>query len=162
VTLPSRARREFHGQKLARGIAAVEFVICAPFLLLLMLTATEVGRAFIHYQTLTYCVRQGARYLSEHSIDGTTGVVSLEPATIQEARNLAVYGNILGTGSPKLPNFQATQLQIEVAGGGNVRITATYPYEPMLGPVMPTVGFGRGSFALAFNMQTAVTLRAIS
>jgi hypothetical protein len=162
VTIASRLRREFHGLNRARGIATVEFVVCAPFLLLLMLTATEVGRAFIHYQTLTYSVRQGARYLSEHSIDGTTGVVSLSPTTIQEARNLAVYGNILGTGSPKLPNYQATQLQIVDAGGGNVRITATYPYQPMLGSVMPTVGFGRGTFALAFNMQTAVTLRAIS
>ena len=162
MTLPNRARREFHGLNRARGIATVEFVICAPFLLLLMLATTEVGRAFIHYQTLTYSVRQGARYLSEHSIDGTTGVVSLSPTTIQEARNLAVYGNVLGTGSPKLPNFQATQLQIEDVGGGNVRITATYPYQPLLGSRMPTVGFGSGSFALGFNMQTAVTLRAIS
>ena len=88
--------------------------------------------------------------------------MSLTPTTITEARNLAVYGNVLGTGSPKLPNFQATQLQIENTGGGNVRITATYPYQPMLGSAMPTFGFGSGSVGLAFNMQTAVTLRAIS
>ena len=162
MTLHGQSLREFHGLNWARGIATVEFVVCAPFLLLLMLGVTEVGRAFIHYQTLTYSVRQGARYLSEHSIDGTTGVVSLSPTTIAEARNLAVFGNVLGTGTPKLPNFQATQLQIENVGGGNVRITATYPYQPMLGSAMPTVGFGSGSFALGFNMQTAVTLRAIS
>jgi Flp pilus assembly protein TadG len=162
VTSPSRPLHELQGMNRARGIATVEFVICAPFLLLLLLGVTEIGRAFIHYQTLTYAVRQGARYLSEHSIDGTTGVVSLTPTTIAEARNLAVYGNVLGTGSPKLPNFQATQLQIENTGGGNVRITATYPYQPMLGSSMPTFGFGSGSVGLAFNMQTAVTLRAIS
>jgi Flp pilus assembly protein TadG len=162
VTSPSRPLHELQGMNRARGIATVEFVICAPFLLLLLLGVTEIGRAFIHYQTLTYAVRQGARYLSEHSIDGTTGVVSLTPTTIAEARNLAVYGNVLGTGSPKLPNFQATQLQIENTGGGNVRITATYPYQAMLGSSMPTFGFGSGSVGLAFNMQTAVTLRAIS
>jgi Flp pilus assembly protein TadG len=162
VTIRSPARREFHGQSRARGIAVVEFVICAPFLLLLMLAATEVGRAFIHYATLTYSVRQGARYVSEHSINGTTGVVSLTATTIAEARNLAVYGNVLGTGSPKLPNYQTSQLQIVNVGGGNVRITATYPYQPMFGSAMPNVGFGSGSFALGFNMQTAVTLRAIS
>jgi Flp pilus assembly protein TadG len=145
-----------------RGIAAVEFVACAPFLLLLMLATAELGRAFIHYQTLTYSVRQGARYISEHSINGTTGVVSLSATTIAEARNLAVYGNILGTGNPKLPNYQTSQLQVESVGGGNVRITATYAYQPMLGAVMPDVVQGGGSFALGFNMQTAVTLRAIS
>ena len=54
------------------------------------------------------------------------------------------------------------QVQVVNAGGDNIRVTVAYPYQPMLGPVMPDVGFGSGSFPLTFNMQVAVTMRAIS
>jgi hypothetical protein len=50
---------------------------------------------------------------------------------------------------------------VAVADAGNnyIRVTATYPYQPLLGAVLP--GFGHGSTALDFNMQVAVTMRAI-
>lgn len=154
--------REFRGPHRARGIAAVEFTVTVPFLLMLLLAGAELGRAFVHYQTLSYSVRQAARYVSEHSINGTTGVVALTAATITSAQNLAVYGNILGTGSPKLPNFQASQIQVEDVGGDNVRVVALYPYQAMLGATLPGMFYGGGSNSMAFNMQIAVTLRAIS
>jgi Flp pilus assembly protein TadG len=150
------------GPRRARGVAAVEFVVTAPFLLLLLLAGAELGRAFVHYATLSYSVRQSARYVSEHSLNGTTGVVLLTATTISRARNLAVYGNILGTGSPRLPDYQTSQVEVANAGGDNVRVTALYPYQPMLGAFLPDMGYGGGSTAMAFNMQIAVTLQAIS
>ncbi len=154
--------RRIGGPSQARGIATVEFVATAPFLLLLLLGGAEVGRAFIHYAHLTYSVRESARYVSENSINGTTGVVSISGTTLARARNLVVFGNVQGTGSPKLPNFQVNQVQVVNAGGDNIRVTVAYPYQPMLGPVMPDVGYGSGSFPLTFNLQVAVTMRAIS
>jgi hypothetical protein len=148
------------GPRRARGVAAVEFVVTAPFLLLLLLAGAEIGRAFIQYVTLTYAVRASARYVSENSITGTTGVVGISATTINRARNLAVYGNVLGAGPARLPQLQTSQLQIVDAGGDNVRISVVYPYQPMIGPVLP--GFQSGSVPLNFNMQVAVTLRAIS
>ena len=74
-----------------------------------------------------------------------------------------MYGNILGTGRPKLPNYQTTQVQVVNVGGDNIRVTATYPYQPMIGPVLPTVSASdSGSHRASFNMQIAVTMRAIS
>lgn len=154
--------RQMQGPRRQRGLAAVEFVVTAPFILFLLLAGAEVGRAFVHYATLSYSVRDSARYVSEHSITGTTGVVGLSALTITRAQNLAVYGNILGTGAPRLPNYRLSQIQVVDAGGDNVRVTATYPYQPMLGPVLPGFGFGSGSVPLNLNMQIAVTVRAIS
>lgn len=143
------------------GLAAVEFVICAPLLLLLVLACTELGRAFVHYATLSYSIRDATRFVTMNSINGTTGVVQLSNATITQARNLAVYGNVGGTGAPRLPNFQANHVTVIDAGGGNIRVTATYPYQPMIGPAIPSFGFG-SSAPLNFNMVIAATMRAIS
>jgi Flp pilus assembly protein TadG len=151
-----------HGPARVRGIAAVEFVVTAPFLLLLLVAGAEIGRAFVQYQTLSYSVRQSARYASENSINGTTGVVNLSILTITRAQNLAVYGNILGTGTAKLPGYQTGQVQVVNAGGDNIQVTATYPYQPMIGPVFPMLGFGPGPDPGGYSMRFGVTIRAIS
>ena len=154
--------RAVTGRRRERGIAAVEFVVTAPFVCFLLLAGAEVGRAFIHYSTLSYAVRASARYVSEHSINGTTGVVVISANTMTQARNMVVYGNIAGAGQPRLPNLDAAQVQVVNAGNDNVRVTATYAYQPMIGPILPGFGFGTGSVPLNFNMLIAVTLRAIS
>ena len=147
-----------HGQL---GLAAVEFVICAPLLLLLLLGCAELGRAFIHYTTLSYTIRDSARFVTLNALNGTTGVVQLTTTTITRARNLAVYGNVGGTGAPRLPNYQVNHVAVQNVGGSNIRVTATYPYQPMLGPVLP--GFGQGgAVPLNFSMVVAATMRAIS
>jgi Flp pilus assembly protein TadG len=156
------ATRAVTGLRRERGIAAVEFVVTAPFVCFLLLAGAEVGRAFIHYTTLSYAVRESVRYVSEHSINGTTGVVVVSANTTTQARNLVVYGNIAGAGRPRLPNLDAAQVQVVNAGGDNVRVTATYAYQPMIGPILPGFGFGSGSVPLNFNMLIAVTMRAIS
>ena len=154
--------REPSGPYRAHGIAAVEFVVTAPFVFLLLFGVAEVGRAFIHYATLTYAIRDSARFVSENSINGTTGVVGLSGNVITQAKNVAVYGNINGSGNSKLPAYQVGQVQIIDAGGDNVRVTATYPYQSMLGLTLPSFGFGTGSIPLTFTMHVAVTMRAIS
>ena len=155
-------QRDCRGPRRERGLAAVEFVITAPLLLFLLLAGAELGRAFIHYATLSYSVRQSARFVSENAITGTTGVVAISALTVARARNLAIYGNIQGTGAPQLPSYAPGHVQVVNAGGDNIRVTATYPYQPMVGPVLPSFGLGSGSTPLAFNMQIAVTMRAIS
>lgn len=76
--------------KRQKGVALVEFALILPFLLLLSMITTEFGRAMYQYNTLTKSVRDAARYLSLQT-----------PGTkIPEARNLLVYGNLAGTGTP--------------------------------------------------------------
>lgn len=144
-----------------RGLAAVEFVVCAPLVLLMLLASAEIGRAFIHYATLSYTIRDAVRFVTTNSINGTTGVVQLSNTTITRAKNLAVFGNIGGTGTPRLPHYQIGHVAVENAGGSNIRVTATYPYQPMIGPVLPN--FGQGApLDFNFNMVVAATMRAIS
>jgi Flp pilus assembly protein TadG len=80
------------GRSTQSGVAIIEFALILPFLLLLTFTVTEFGRAIMQYDTLTKSVRQAARYLAMQT-----------PGTkITEAKNLVVYGNTAGTGSPML------------------------------------------------------------
>lgn len=79
-------------QRRQAGVALVEFALILPFLLLLSITAVELGRAIWQYELLTKSVRDAARYLSLQ----TPG----DAIRMTRARNLAVYGNISGTGSP--------------------------------------------------------------
>jgi hypothetical protein len=73
-----------------KGVAIVEFALILPFLLLLTFITTEFGRAIWEYNTLTKSVRDAARYLSIQT-----------PGThVAEARNLMVYGNLAGSGTP--------------------------------------------------------------
>jgi Flp pilus assembly protein TadG len=72
------------------GTALVEFALVLPFILLLTMLTTEFGRAIYEYNVLTKSVRDAARYLSMQT-----------PGTHEtEARNLIVYGNLAGTGTP--------------------------------------------------------------
>jgi Flp pilus assembly protein TadG len=73
-----------------KGVALVEFALILPFLLILSITTVELGRAIWEYNTLTKSVRDAARYLS----------IQTPGTKVTQARNLMVYGNLSGTGTP--------------------------------------------------------------
>ncbi len=148
------------GPRTSRGVAAVEFVIAVPILIFVMLAAAELGRAFVHYDTLAYTVRDSARYVSENSIAGTSGVVDITPEVAQNARNLAVFGNIAGSGGPMLPGLAAGNVAVTDAGGGNIEVVTDYTYHPMIGNMLPM--FGGDSHSLLFPFRISVTMKAIS
>lgn len=76
-----------------RGVAAVEFAILLPILLLIVFGITEFGRALYAYNTLVKATRDAARYYAAQQPGNP-------PAKEAEIKNLAVYGNTAGTGSP--------------------------------------------------------------
>lgn len=87
-------------KKRQRGVAIVEFALVLPFLLVLTFITTEYGRAIWQYNTLTKSVRDAARYLSMQT-----------PETkITQARNLMIYGNLSGTGTPLAPGLTASHV----------------------------------------------------
>jgi Flp pilus assembly protein TadG len=69
------------------GLAAVEFAITLPVLLLLMLGTAELGRMLSQYDTLTKSVRDGCRYVASQTsiVGGTTNVVSITPQFLMPA-----------------------------------------------------------------------------
>ncbi len=97
------------------GQAMAEFAIVLPVLALLVFAILQFGIAFNHYLTLTDAVRAGARVaaVSRHASDPAA-------AATQRVEEAAV-------------NLDAAKLETTVksswAGGSDVSVTATYPYE---------------------------------
>lgn len=120
----------------------IEMVVITPLLLLLLLGVSELGKAFIQYNTLNKGVREGVRELSAKALLGTTGTVLITPELAAEARNLVVYGNIAGTGDPRLPALSVDHVSVTDAGNDLVLVQANYPYVPLFGPVLETFGYG--------------------
>jgi Flp pilus assembly protein TadG len=155
-------QREFRGPRRARGVAAVEFVVSVPLLLIVMLIAAEVGNLFVKYDTLSYSIRNSARYVSQHAFGETPGKIDLSKA-INPGKFLAVYGTDIQGDTPVLPAFSVDDVNVLDAGGGNIEVSATYTYQPLLGDLLPPIrpmleppGGG------GFKMRVSVTMAAIS
>lgn len=83
-------------KKKQNGVALVEFALILPLLLILTFITTEFGRALYQYNTIAKSLRDASRYLSVQD----PSIVTTDPAKITIAKNLVVYGNPSGTGSP--------------------------------------------------------------
>jgi hypothetical protein len=91
-----------------RGIQLVEVAIVIPIFLVLFAATAEFGRYFYEYTTLAKAAEVGTRYLSQATV---------EAAEDTAAKNLVVYGNVAGSGTPILPGLAP----------GHVIITRTGP-----------------------------------
>jgi Flp pilus assembly protein TadG len=145
------------------GAALVELALVLPLLLLATFITTEYSRALYQYNVLTKSVRDAARYLSTQTPGDTSKYAT--------ARNLAVYGNPAGTGSPLAlgltighvatpvwqtrgtsPVVNTVTVQIGDVPGGVV--ANVYTFRPMFSSVFG-VTFGSATFA-----PIKVTMRA--
>ncbi len=91
-----------------RGVQLVELAIVIPILLLLFAATAEFGRYFYEYTTLAKATRVGARYLA------TAAVKTTEDTS---AKNLIVFGNTAGTGTPLLTGLTTANVTITRTGG---------------------------------------------
>ena len=142
------------------GVALVEFVAVAPVIMFLILAVTETGRALIQYNTLTKAVQDGARHAAAFALLGTTGAINIDAQLTTEVGNLVVYGNTQGTGSAVLYGLTTAQIQLTEVSPVEIGVTATYPYQPLIGPTLQTFGLGPGP-TTTFNMRAAVNMRAL-
>jgi Flp pilus assembly protein TadG len=144
-----------------RGAALIELALITPLLLLLTFITTEFGRAMYEYNLVVKSTRDAVRYLSVQT-----------PGThITEARNLMVYGNTAGTGTPlarglSLANVPAGSCCTWQAAGANPLITtvtvriSSYSFHSLFPSVMGVV-FASANGDIVFNEITA-TMRAPS
>ena len=154
------ANKQKHGSSRQTGVAIVEFTIVLPVMLFLILAVAEFGRAFMYYNTLTRAVRDSARYVSSKALKGQSQVVDIDAALIQDAGNLVAHGNVAGTGTTLLKNTAPGTVTVVDEGDGIVSVTASYPYTPMLGNVLPDV-MGNGGISTVFTMRAQVTMKAL-
>ncbi len=142
------------------GVAVIEMVIVTPLLLLLVLGVAELGNAFVQQNTLNKSVRDAARQVAGLALLGTTGTVLLTSDLIADARNLVVYGNVDGVGSPRLPALSVGQVSVSEAGNNLVTVQANYAYTPIVGPVLETFGIGEGP-SMEITLTASATMRAL-
>ena len=98
--------------KKQEGTALIEFALILPVLIMLVFLTTELGRAYYQYNTITKGVREAARYLS----------VRAQGVGVANAKNIIVYGNPAGTGSPVLSALSLSNVPDPVWS-----TTGTYP-----------------------------------
>src|SRR5215813_4506139 len=109
-----RLQRLFGLQRFARnerGIQLVEVAIVVPIFLMLFGATAEFGRYFYEYTTLAKAARGGVRYLATNMVNAGNDTI---------AKNIVVYGNAAGTGSPILTNLDTSQVVITRQGGSPV------------------------------------------
>ncbi len=126
-----------------RGQSLVEFAMVLPLLLLIALGVVEFGRAYYQYNTLTKAVREGARYMSIHAYDTDE---------LARAKNMTVFGNREGTGSPCLPGLAVGNIAVTPRNPSSgtsptnpprwVKVSVTgYNFQPLFTKVVPIGNF---------------------
>lgn len=143
------------------GVAAVEFAIALPLLLMLFLATCELGRAFLHQNLLTQAVRDSARFVAAWAERGQSGVVNLDAALVTNARNLVVFGNTAGTGTPRLPGLAPGMVTVRDAGNNHIAVAVNYTYQPMIAPSPPDLVRGGNIFTGLLNLRAEVVMRAL-
>jgi Flp pilus assembly protein TadG len=136
-----------------RGLQLVETAIVVPIFLILFGATAEFGRYFYEYTTLAKSSRVGSRYLSTAVVNGTEDAA---------AKNIVVYGNTAGTGSPILTGLSTTHVVITRQGGTPVlpqTVTVSivgYKHQPIfdLGKLTNNVGL-----SLNVDIKPSVTMR---
>jgi Flp pilus assembly protein TadG len=156
--LSSRRRRRSRGQGL------VEFALVAPVLFFLIFGIVEAGRFILYYHALNNAVREGARYAILHGPNAADGCPSGPlPANVAAPKcydpngdnvRAAVVDSVFGLMAaddvdipdPEYfgPNGNTN------ARGSNVRVTATYTYEPVL-PLLPSIDISAESTLVVNN-----------
>lgn len=143
-----------------KGLALVETAIVLPFLMFVMLVATEFTNAFIQHTSLTKAVRDGARYVAEEAIDGTL-TLNLSAQLIEETKRLVVYGNRVQTsGTPLVYGLTVNDVTVSDVGGNNIEVRVNHDYSGILGTVIPAFGFG-DDISTLFSLSASVTMRAL-
>lgn len=144
----SRLRRDELGTQL------VELAIVVPLLLMLVGATAEFGRFFYTYSTLSKATRAGARY----QISQPSGL------NWTQTKNLVVYGNTDGTGTPVVKGLTTANVQVTEnrnAGGALQTITvgiSGYGYQPVfdLGKLTKNA-----SLSLSVNVSPSSTMRQL-
>jgi Flp pilus assembly protein TadG len=139
----------------ARGVAAVEFAITVPVLLLVYLGGFELSQAMATYRKVSDTTVELANVAAQYTTIGSTDATSIFSATSQimspfSTQNLStvltvvqtdsnsvatVYWSKTSTGAPGLPTGQVVTLPTGMASQSScyVLVQATYQYNPTIG-----------------------------
>lgn len=136
------------------GLAALEFIICLPVLLMLAVLLIDVSRAFIQYTEINKALQNGVRYAVVDTY-GTLDFGSI--ADEAQIKNMVVYGKPVATDADsKVVNYlDTTDVTITppTASSKEVTISASYTYVPIFSSLPFT------DSSLAFNIGASSKMR---
>lgn len=89
-------------RKNERGATLVEFAIGVTVFLTAMFAVLEFGRLLWVHNALTDAARRGARYATMHT-----------QGSVDQVKNVVVYGNPEGSGQPMLSNLKTTDITVD-------------------------------------------------
>ncbi len=147
-----RVARRISAWRDERGSQLVELAIVMPLVLVLLGATAEFGRFFYTYSTLLKGTRAASRYLVSQPV-GTMDAA---------ARNLVVYGNTAGTGTPIANGLTTANVKITpVKSGGGATQTVeiqNYIYAPIfdLGKLTKS-----STLSLSVNVGAKSTMRQL-
>jgi Flp pilus assembly protein TadG len=140
-----------------RGVQLAECAIVLPIMLMMFGAVAEFGRYFYEYSTAAKAARLGARFMISRSLDSSNNWPG-------QAKNLVVYGNTDGSGTPVLPGLSTSNVDIIYSGGsysggnGNpAQITVkivNYKHQPIFDLGKLT----KSSFSTAVDVKPSVTM----
>jgi Flp pilus assembly protein TadG len=122
-----------------RGATLVEFAIGATVFLAALFAVLEFGRALWLHNALTDAARRGARYAVVNS--------NADPGSV---KNVVVYGNPAGTGTPLINNLSTANVNVNYStfgvGEGTVSVSITnYQFQfvvPLIGTTINMPAYG--------------------
>ena len=99
-------------KNLEGGVATIEFAVTAAFFLMMLLAVFSGGYLFWAHNALVEATRRGARYAANQCKPDLSGCPDSD-TTIERVRNVTIYGNPEGTGSPLIQSLQPENVTIE-------------------------------------------------
>ena len=140
-----------------RGVQLVELAIVLPVLVLLFAAVAEFGRYFYEYTTLAKGSRVAVRFLATACTNGGDDLA---------AKNLVIYGNFAGSGSPILTGLTTDNVSItrsNAAGAaqvGGVPTTVTVQIVNFKHtPIFDFTKLINSSVTLGIDVKPSVTMR---
>ena len=110
------------------GNALVEMTIVVPVAISLMAGGVDFGLALTTQATASKSVRDAARYLGSLRASECNDQIS-------NAQNIAVYGNLSGTGTALVPNWDANggaNNNVNITCGSTIVVSAKIPYDSII------------------------------
>jgi Flp pilus assembly protein TadG len=104
-----------------RGQSLVEMALISPFLIMILLTVIDCGRAAYDYSTLAAAAREGARAAI------TTGNNRVIGAVVQNAFGLALSAGSCANDTPAPSPTMSPNTGFVYVGGGNGNLTPNAP-----------------------------------
>jgi hypothetical protein len=120
-------------QRDGSGASFVEAAVVLPILLIIVMGAFDFGRAFSTLSDAQRDLRTATRFLSTLPASAVCGW------GLVQARNLAVFGNTAGTGTPHVSGWQTADIILQsptscsgVTSLGVIRLSATVRYDALI------------------------------